>query len=78
MQKIMEEKDVLQLLRKEVAKAGGQAAWSRKNGIQRTIINRVLAGGLPLSKPIIKALNLKTVYLYANKNSAGRKAESRG
>jgi DNA-binding phage protein len=66
MQKILNEKDVVQLLRQEVAKAGGQTEWYRKTGISRTMINKVLRTQRRPTKAIIKALNLETVYRLKN------------
>jgi DNA-binding phage protein len=62
MQKILTEKDVVQLLRREVAKAGRQVDWSRKAGLSRTTVNKVLQTRKRPTKSIIKALNLEIVY----------------
>jgi DNA-binding phage protein len=62
MQKILTEKDAVQLLRQEVAKVGGQTGWHRKTGISRITINRVLRNRTKPTKKIIKALNLETIY----------------
>jgi len=35
--KIMEAKDVVALLRSEVTRAGGQAAWAEKVGVSRIV-----------------------------------------
>jgi DNA-binding phage protein len=67
MQKILREKDVLQLLRREVAKAGGQSGWARKNGISQSMINKVLREKRPLTKRIIEALGLEIVYQQTQK-----------
>jgi hypothetical protein len=61
MSKLLTEKGVVQLLRQEVAKAGGQAGWSRKTGIDRPLINKVLRGRRP-TQAMIKALQLEIVY----------------
>ena len=60
--RVFDEKDVLRLLRSEVKRAGGQSAWARKTGIERTYLSKVLAGQKPPSKRIINALKLRTVY----------------
>jgi DNA-binding phage protein len=62
MQKILREKDVIQLLRREVAKAGGQSGWARKNGISQSMINKVLREKRRLTKRIIEALGLEIIY----------------
>lgn len=49
--KVLEVKDVIVLLRKHAERAGGQA------GLDKTTVNRVLAGRKKLPKSIIDALN---------------------
>jgi DNA-binding phage protein len=56
-------KDVIRLLRSEVERAGGQTAWSKKTGINRVTINRVLNGRYQPTKKIIEALKLRTVFV---------------
>jgi DNA-binding phage protein len=56
-------KDVIRLLRSEVEQAGGQAAWAKMTGINRTVINRVLNDRQPPSKKIFRALKLRTVFV---------------
>jgi DNA-binding phage protein len=62
MQKMLTRKDVLQLLRREVAKAGGQSAWARKTGVNRSILNKALHERKPAQKSVLKALGLEIVY----------------
>jgi DNA-binding phage protein len=62
MHKILTRKDVLQLLRREVAKAGGQSAWARKTGVNRSILNKALQERKPAQKSVLKALGLEIVY----------------
>ena len=61
--KFLELKDVICLLRSEVERAGGQTAWAKKTGTNRTIINSVLSNRRPLTKQIIRALKLRTVFV---------------
>ena len=61
--KILKDKEVIALLRSEVSRAGGQAAWAKKAGVSRIMVNKILNGHGPPSKKIIKALKLRTVYL---------------
>jgi DNA-binding phage protein len=68
--KLLDEKDVLRLLREDVDKAGGQSAWARRSGIERTHLNRVLKGKRPLSPTIVQALKLKRVVAYERKQGA--------
>jgi DNA-binding phage protein len=59
---MLDNKDLVRLLRSEVEKAGGQSAWARQEGIDRTLLNRVLNDQKPPSKEIIRALKLCNVY----------------
>jgi len=70
MRRILTEKDVIQLLRQEVAKAGRQVDWSRKAGLSRTTVNKVLQTRKRPTKSIIKALNLEIVYRLKEKAPA--------
>jgi DNA-binding phage protein len=63
----LELKDVIHLLRSEVERAGGQTAWAKKTGIDRVTINRVLSNQRPLTKKIIRALKLRTVFVSEQK-----------
>jgi hypothetical protein len=58
----LEREDVVGLLRVEVDKAGGQVAWSKKTGVNRNNLNRVLKGRRPLPETILIALNLRVAY----------------
>jgi hypothetical protein len=62
--------DVLQLLHQEVIKAGGQSAWARQTGVNRSYLNKVLGGCRIPGPQIIEALNLKRLYVCAG--SEGR------
>jgi DNA-binding phage protein len=55
--------DVIRLLRSKVKQAGGQTAWAKKTGIDRTILNRVLNGHQSPTKAIIRALNLRVIFV---------------
>jgi DNA-binding transcriptional regulator YdaS (Cro superfamily) len=55
--------DVLRLLTQEVERAGGQSAWSRRTGVDRSRLNQVMRGReLPAGR-IIRALGLKKLVL---------------
>ena len=58
----LELKDGSRLLRLEVERAGGQTAWARKTGNNRTIINKALNARQPPSKKIIRALKLRMAF----------------
>jgi DNA-binding phage protein len=72
MPKLLNESDVLRLLREEVDRAGGQSAWARRSGIDRVHLNKVMNGERPLSPSIVKALNLKGMFIYERKTAARR------
>jgi DNA-binding phage protein len=59
----LEMEAVICLLRVEVERAGGQAAWAKKAGVDRTIVNSILKGRRLPTKKIISALNLRTVFV---------------
>ena len=63
MSRVLSRQDVISLLRKEVERAGGQVAWSKKTGINRPHLNLVLNERRPLTESIVAALNLDTVYI---------------
>jgi hypothetical protein len=59
--RILEPKEILQLLGAEVTKAGGQEAWAKKSGIDRALVNKVIHQKRPVSQKIMKALGLRVV-----------------
>jgi DNA-binding phage protein len=61
--RVLELKDVIRLLRSEVERAGGQAGWAKKTGIQRTTINKALNDQGLLTKKIIRELKLRMVFV---------------
>jgi DNA-binding transcriptional regulator YdaS (Cro superfamily) len=64
---LLDENDVLRLLREVVDRAGSQSAWARRSGIDRTLLNQVLRGKKRLPPTIIQALKLKKVVAYERK-----------
>jgi hypothetical protein len=59
--RILEHEEIVQLLWREVQKAGTQTAWAKRNGVDRTELNRVLHHSKPPTQAIIRALGLRTV-----------------
>jgi len=59
----LELKDVIHLLRSEVERAGGQVGWSKKTGINRATLNKVLNDHQPPTKSIIRELKLRVVFV---------------
>ena len=68
---LLDEKDVLRLLREDVNKAGDQSAWARRTGVNRSYLNRVLKGKKKLGPTIVQALNLKKVVAYEPQTRRG-------
>ena len=60
--RVLDDKDVVRLLRLEVERARGQSAWARREGIDRTLLNRILNGQRPPTREIIRALKLCNAY----------------
>ena len=58
----LDNEGVIRLLRLEVAREGGQSSWARTHRIDRTLLNRVLAGQKPPTKDIVRAIKLCNVY----------------
>jgi DNA-binding phage protein len=59
----LELEDVMDLLRSEIKQAGGQSAWARRSGINRSTLNKTLNGQKPPTKTIFKALSLRLVFV---------------
>jgi hypothetical protein len=65
--KILTANDVLDLLRAEVEKAGSQRKWASENGVDRTVVCRVLGGFYKPQNSLVRALGLKKVVAYARR-----------
>jgi DNA-binding phage protein len=61
--RVLDDNDVVESLRSSVKKAGGQSAFARQTGIDRTHLNHTLTGKRLPSWSIIDALNLGVVYV---------------
>ena len=59
--------DVIGLLRAEVEAAGGQSAWARQTGANRTSLNLTLSGRQGLTHGVLDALGLERVVAYTRK-----------
>lgn len=55
--------DVIFLLRSKIKRAGGSTAWAKKTGVNRTTLSRVLHGHRQPTKAILRALNLRMVFV---------------
>jgi DNA-binding phage protein len=59
--KILNIEHVLELLRLDIARLGGQSEWARKTGVSRMQINRALNGRRMPPVPLCQALGLEWV-----------------
>jgi hypothetical protein len=55
----LEHEEVMDLLRSEIARAGGQGRWAKMIGMDRTQLNKMMHGPQLLSERVIKALKLR-------------------
>ena len=60
---VLNEDDVVCLLRDAVEREGSQVAFSKRHGVDRVLVNGILNGKRPVSGPIAKALGLRRVYV---------------
>ena len=59
---ILDEEDVIRLLRVAIEKDGSQSAWARRCRIERPSVNAMLSGRIPVSKTVADALGLRRAY----------------
>ena len=59
---VLDEDGVVQLLRSEIARAGGPMAYSKKARVDRSTVHRTLKREERPSRKIISALDLRVVY----------------
>ena len=59
--RVLENKDIVRLLRIEIARVGSQMEWAKQAGIDRATVNKTLCGKKPPSKKLIQALKLRIV-----------------
>ena len=57
--------DVIELIRGEIDRVGGQSEWARQTGIQRPVINRVLNGRRLPPSQLCRTLGLEWVIVRA-------------
>ena len=59
---ILDDKDVLLLLRAAIKHEGSISAFSRRHRLERSQLNNMLNEKRPVSAPLVKALGLRKVY----------------
>ena len=60
---VFDDNDVVDLLRIAIEREGGQSAFARHSGVNRTYLNRVLSGKEPVYDTIAEALGLRRAYI---------------
>ena len=79
--KMFELKDVVSLLRSEVRRVGGQAAFAEKADIRRIDVNRALTGTRLPSRSVVDALGLAPIYVFKTdlprRSTHGRRQKGR-
>jgi DNA-binding transcriptional regulator YdaS (Cro superfamily) len=70
--RVFDDDEVLKLLHSSVKSAGGQIAFSKKTGVERSHLNMVLNGKRRLSPSIIDALNPRVVYAPVGRHPSAR------
>jgi hypothetical protein len=60
---VLNNDDVLDLLKASVKREGGQTAFAMHHGINRSYLNMVLNGKRPMGHAIADALGLRTVFI---------------
>ena len=60
---VLDDDDVIHLLRAAVKREGSQAAFARRYGLDRGTMNSILNGKRRVSAALIKAFGLRKVYL---------------
>ena len=59
---VLDDKDVVLLLKAAIEQEGSISAFARRHGIQRPYLSHVLNGKRPVSGPLVKTLGLRKVY----------------
>jgi hypothetical protein len=60
---VFEDDDVVHLPRTAIEREGGQVAFAKHHGVNRTYLNMVLNGKRPMGDAIAEALGLRKVYV---------------
>lgn len=59
---ILDDKDVILLLKAAVEKEGSVSAFAKRHGLERTNLSNMLNGKRPVSSSLVKVLGLRNVY----------------
>jgi hypothetical protein len=61
---VLDGEDVIDLLRAEIAAAGSQSEWARKNRVGRVMLNAALSGHRNMPSDVLEILGLEKVTMY--------------
>jgi len=59
---ILDDKDVVILLKAAVEQEGSISAFAKRHGLERTNLSNILSGKRPVSSSLVKVLGLQNVY----------------
>ena len=59
---VLDDKDIVLLLKAAIEQEGSISAFAKRHGIQRSYLSHVLNGKRPVSGPLVEALGLRKVY----------------
>ena len=59
---ILDDKDVILLLKAAVEREGSVSAFAKRHGLERTNLSNMLNGKRPVSSSLVKVLGLRNVY----------------
>jgi DNA-binding phage protein len=59
---ILDDKDVVFLLKAAVEQEGSISAFAKRHGLERTNLSNILSGKRPVSSSLVKVLGLQNVY----------------
>jgi transcriptional regulator with XRE-family HTH domain len=69
---VLNDDDVLRLLRAAVEREGSQAAFAKRYGLDRAHVNSALNGRRRVSASLVKALGLRKVYVIDDQDVLSR------
>jgi hypothetical protein len=67
---IVQNRDILLILRAEIDKAGSVAAWCKQTGVNRTYLSQVLNKRRAAGAKLLSILNLSAVLVHGTKSTA--------
>jgi hypothetical protein len=60
--RVLDDNGVIQLLKAAVEREGSISAFAARHCLGRTVLNNILNGKRPVSRPLVEALGLRWVY----------------